>query len=95
MLIAIMMACGTKPRTTFGHRMDKIYPEMGRRLISRKRRDVFLKHAAHICIALQPFDLPADQTVAIIDETVFISQLVPYHTKWNLVVLVKHFKKIK
>ena len=74
------------PRAELDH-----YPEIGKRLIERKRVELFVKQTAYICIALRPLNLSAHETVAILDHAVLIAQLVPLAKKWALVTLVKHF----
>lgn len=69
------------------------YPVLGNRMIERKRVKLFCRYAAGICIALQSLNLPAPQTMAILDHAVCIAPLTSLHKKWQLVTLVKHFKK--
>jgi len=54
----------------------------------------FRARALEICLALQSLELPAPQTIAILDESAIAgAEFLPYIVKWTLVTKVKHFRK--
>lgn len=69
------------------------YAPLGRAMVDKRRGKVFRRQAAHICIALQSFDLPAPQMIAILDCALRVAPHTPWHKKWELVTLVKHFQR--
>jgi ankyrin repeat protein len=49
--------------------------------------------ATEICIALQALELPALQTLMVIDVACPLAYMLPMSVKWRLVTLIKHFKQ--
>lgn len=52
---------------------------------------VFRRRAATVCFALQELELPALVTLEILDAAV--ANAIPMHTKWEVIVAVKHFRE--
>jgi ankyrin repeat protein len=64
------------------------------RQIARQRFDMIRARAFEICVALDSLELPALLMCVIIDAACApFAVCVPFHSKWELVVAVKHRKK--
>jgi ankyrin repeat protein len=61
-------------------------------VVASQRLGLINSRAATICFALQSAQLPALQTLAIIDEACPLAPVLPMHLKWDMVAKIKHFR---
>jgi ankyrin repeat protein len=61
--------------------------------IAREQIGLIRNQAFEICVALQLLALPAYVTMQIVDHACLFAQCVALHSKWRLVVLIKHFNE--
>lgn len=90
--IALELAAGENHWSIVGMLISDIrVNSMSRHMPVLDNISLIKSRAGMICIALQELDLPALQTVEILD-ALFPTNRVSMYKKWQLVTLIKHFK---
>jgi hypothetical protein len=93
-VITFLLAAGSKRGTcTFFEPTEEAIADATRQ-IARQRFDMIRARAFEICVALDSLELPALLMCVIIDAVCApFAVCVPFHSKWELVVAVKHRKE--
>jgi hypothetical protein len=90
---ALLLAGGAEDRAGVFYRLDRLGSQISyaMRKLARTRARLIRMRVLQICTGLQSAAWPALVTLSVIDVDCTLASFVPMHTKWKMIVAVKHF----